>query len=101
MTTQDVPGCRSEFDALRKIRVELSRIIEPEDWIGMQLIHLLGPERASDVITDSALTERRIASVLAEHGVAPGHRGFSATAAAAVRRWKTRVAEPWRFSTLR
>ncbi len=98
MTTQDVPGCRSELLALRKIRVELSRIIEPEDWIGMQLIHLLGPERASDVITDPALTERRIASVLAEHGAAPGHRGFSVTAAAAVRRWKTRVAEPWRFN---
>lgn len=96
-TREQTAGQDQELEQRRRLRIDLSRIIEPEDWLGMQLIHLLGVEDAHALVTDPQLQVRHITDLLAKHGESTEHRNFAATLQAAVRRWKRRAAEPWSF----
>ncbi|MFC0582714.1 DNA-processing protein DprA [Micrococcoides hystricis] len=91
MTTCYPADLRPDLEPLRRIRVELAHIIEPEDWIGMQLIHHLGPEQAHRLVTDTSLNEHRLSKVLHDHGAVMPQRSFAATVQAALRRWNKRI----------
>lgn len=87
LTGQTGPGLLR----LQRMRLDLAQIVEPEDWIGMQLIHQLDVEHVHEIIMNTKVREKDITAILSSgQTTVEGYRG-SERIRAALRRWKARV----------
>ncbi|GAA1143054.1 DNA-processing protein DprA [Nesterenkonia lutea] len=91
MTQKDsIPRAAQAVPELRRIRAELSRLIEPGDLLAGVAVELLGAEVLHDLITSDRVLSRRQGAELAASAASAGLGPRQQSLAAGLQRWRTR-----------